>query len=94
MGEPGALERAERLHSVDWGVYEPAIRRWEHIFGRPAPHPTDEKGRLSVDLVEWMQGFDEGWVDGLSRTAALRCLGNAVVQQHAVLALTMLGVQV
>lgn len=30
-----------------------------------------------------MQGFPEGWVDGLSRTAALRCLGNAVVPQVA-----------
>jgi len=26
-----------------------------------------------------MMGFPPGWVDGLSRTAALRCLGNAVV---------------
>jgi len=30
-----------------------------------------------------MMGFPEGWVDGLSRTAALRCLGNAVVPQVA-----------
>ena len=28
-------------------------------------------------------GFPEGWVDGLTRTAALRCLGNAVVPQVA-----------
>ena len=28
-----------------------------------------------------MQGFPEGWVDGLARTDALRCLGNAVVPQ-------------
>jgi len=30
-----------------------------------------------------MMGFPTGWVDGLSRTAALRCLGNAVVPQVA-----------
>lgn len=73
-----------------WGDYEPAIRRWEHALGRPAPAPIDDKGRLNVAFVEWMQGFDAGWVEGLKRTAALRCLGNAVVQQQAVLALTML----
>lgn len=28
-------------------------------------------------------GLPEGWVDGLTRTAALRCLGNAVVPQCA-----------
>lgn len=26
-----------------------------------------------------MQGYPEGWVDGLTRTAALKALGNAVV---------------
>lgn len=30
-----------------------------------------------------MMGFPAGWVDGLTRTAALRCLGNAVVPQVA-----------
>jgi hypothetical protein len=30
-----------------------------------------------------MMGFDEGWVDGLTRANALRCLGNAVVPQVA-----------
>lgn len=38
---------------------------------------------MSPAFVEWMMGFPEGWVDGLSRTAALRCLGNAVVPQVA-----------
>ena len=76
---------------VAWGDYAAAIERWEHVLGRPAPAPTDERGRLAVTFVEWMQGFDEGWVDGLPRTAALRCLGNAVVQQQGVLALSMLS---
>ena len=30
-----------------------------------------------------MMGFPTAWVDGLTRTAALRCLGNAVVPQVA-----------
>jgi hypothetical protein len=62
----------------DWGKYRVAIERWEAIHG-PAPSPTDDKGRLSVEFVEWMMGFPPGWVDGLTWTAALRCLGNAVV---------------
>ncbi len=41
-------------------------------------------------FVEWMMGFPTGWVDGLTRTAALRCLGNAVVAQQGVLALSSL----
>ena len=33
------------LHSgTDWGTYAPAIHRWEHLTGRPAPDPT-EPGR-------------------------------------------------
>lgn len=44
-----------------------------------------------MDFVEWMQGFPEGWVDGLGRVAALRCLGNAVVTRQAVAALGVLG---
>jgi len=41
-----------------------------------------------------MMGLDEGWVCGddvgLSRSAALRILGNGVVPQQAALALTLL----
>lgn len=38
-------------------------------------------------------GFPAGWVDGLGRTAALRCLGNAVVpaQAHAALEVLTTG---
>lgn len=82
---------ADQGGAVAWGDYQPAIERWEHVLGRPAPAPVDERGRLSVDFVEWMQGFDEGWVDGLTRTAALKCLGNAVVQQQGILALSDLA---
>lgn len=83
----------------DWGPYGPAITRWEHVIGRPAPEPVDDRGRLSPRFVEWMMGFDDGWCTGLlhpdvdprpvhlSRTQTLKCLGNAVVQQQARLAL-------
>jgi hypothetical protein len=43
-----------------------------------------------VDFVTWMMCFPEGWVDGLSRTAALRCLGNAVVPPQGEWALRLL----
>jgi DNA (cytosine-5)-methyltransferase 1 len=67
---------------TDWGKYTPAIRRWERIF-RPAPAPRDGKGRLNVDLTEWMMGAPKSWCEGLSRTAAIRGYGNAVVVQVA-----------
>lgn len=75
---------------VEWGDYELAVRRWEYVLRRPAPAPLDGR-RLSPRFVEWMMGFPDGWVTdpslGLSRTAQLRCLGNAVVPQQARLAL-------
>lgn len=74
-------ELGERRSPDTWGPYEAAVRRWEAIHG-PAPAPTTD-GRLSPDFVCWMMGFPSGWVDGLTRTAALRCLGNAVVPQVA-----------
>jgi DNA (cytosine-5)-methyltransferase 1 len=81
---------------TDWGQYESAIRRWEHIVDRPAPRPTCP-GRngtlvLSPDFVEWMMGLPPGWTDGLglSRTARLRLCGNAVVPQQASHALQLI----
>ena len=51
---------------IAWGQYEPAIRRWGHILGRPAPAPTEPgpKGgqRLSPAFVEWLMGLPEGHV--------------------------------
>lgn len=81
---------------LDWGIYEPAIRRWERILGRPAPRPTvpvRTGDRLNPAFVEWMQGLPEGWVTdvpGLSRNAQLKALGNGVVPQQAVAALRLL----
>jgi DNA (cytosine-5)-methyltransferase 1 len=75
-----------------FGAYEPAIERWERILGRPAPDPTDDRG-LRAEFVEWMMGLPEGWVCdlGLSRTGALKMLGNGVVPQQAALALGLLS---
>jgi DNA (cytosine-5)-methyltransferase 1 len=79
----GGGERAARSSGlVDWGEFAPAIRRWEHVLGRPAPAPTVD-GRLSADFVEWHMGFPEGWTDILTRTERLKALGNAVVPQCA-----------
>lgn len=49
----------------------------------PAPAPTDDKGRLEPEFVEWMMGFPIGWTEGIARTQRLKCLGNAVVPQVA-----------
>ncbi|MEC4016029.1 DNA cytosine methyltransferase [Streptomyces sp. H27-D2] len=78
---------------VDWGPFAPAIQRWEHTLGRPAPWPTDFRGRLSPVFTEWMQGYPDGWVTntpGLNRNAMLRALGNGVVRLQAEAALRML----
>lgn len=76
-----------------WGRYAPAIHRWEQVTGRAAPVPVDERGRLAVPFVEWMQGLEEGrvtGVPGLSRKAMLKALGNGVVSLQAVAALPLL----
>jgi len=73
-----------RSRAAVFGGYWPAVARWEHILGRPAPDPT-VAGRLNPALVEWMQGYPEGWVTDIltNRRQALYALGNAVVPQCA-----------
>lgn len=74
-----------------WGSYAPAVARWERALGRPAPPPTDDDERLNARAVEWMMGLPDGWVtDHVSRTAALKILGNGVVPQQAACALRYL----
>lgn len=94
VGSGRASERATRTHSVEFGPYEAAIRRWESVLGRPAPEPTVPTGRngghrLNPQFVEWMMGLPEGWVTdtGISHVAQLKALGNGVVPQQALLAL-------
>lgn len=78
----GVLRRPPVESRVQWGAYEPAIRRWEHVVG-PAPAPTDERGRLMPAFVEWMMGAPAGWTEGVSRTQQLKMLGNGVQVQVA-----------
>jgi DNA (cytosine-5)-methyltransferase 1 len=51
---------------------------------------VDEKNRLAPPFVEWMMGFPAGWTDGMTRTQALKALGNAVVPQQGAAALALL----
>ena len=78
-----ATDRLEREEPSQWGVYAAAVERWQDELGRQAPAPTDAKGRLSPEFVEWMLGFPAGWtdLDGQKRTARLKMLGNAVQVQ-------------
>jgi DNA (cytosine-5)-methyltransferase 1 len=102
--EPARLERRPDLAvsgnqpaapaaAVEWAAYEPAIRGWEAILGRPAPLPTETgtrgQPRLSARFVEWMMGLPAGWVTDLplTRAAQIRLLGNGVVPQQAIAAL-------
>ena len=93
----GIATTATNLPSTNWGKFEPAIRRWEQVLGRPAPAPTkpDGKGdahRLSSKFTEWMMGLPDGWITdcGLSRNEELKAAGNGVVPQQAELALRIL----
>ncbi|MFE9340838.1 DNA cytosine methyltransferase [Streptomyces sp. NPDC007063] len=72
--------------STAWGPYASAVARWEAVSGQPAPRPTDDRGRLTPALVEWMMGLPPGHVTdvpGLSRPAQLKALGNGVVPPQA-----------
>ncbi|MFI9559149.1 DNA cytosine methyltransferase [Nonomuraea endophytica] len=107
LGREQGLRPPDRLQGLpdparhsdqDWGPYEPAIRRWEAILGRPAPNPAEPgtrgQPRLAAIFVEWLLGLPGGHVSavlGLSRTAQLKALGNGVVPQQAALALQMLA---
>ena len=81
-----------------WGLYEPAVRRWERLLGRPAPAPTEPRGRggahrLSPRFSEWVMGLPAGWVTdvpGLNANQQLAALGNGVVPQQAALAVQLL----
>lgn len=93
VSDMGGLRAGDRPTTATWGDYAPAIARWAAIIRRPAPHPTDERGRLSPLLVEWMMGLPAGWVTdtpGLSRADQLKILGNGVVPQQASAAISAL----
>jgi DNA (cytosine-5)-methyltransferase 1 len=98
-GRIRSIERdsSDYCGATDWGAYEPAIRRWEHVLGRGAPSPTETTGkggahRLSPKFVEWMMGVPAGWVTDTDTTRAeqLKMLGNGVVPQQATYAFSLL----
>ena len=73
-----------------WGEYLPAIRRWEHLSGHPAPAPTEigPRGgrRLAAPFAEWLMGIEPGHVTdvpGLSRADQLHKIGNGAMRQQA-----------
>nr|DAV54437.1 MAG TPA: Cytosine specific methyltransferase [Caudoviricetes sp.] len=91
---------ATRLEYTDYGMYAPAIARWEQVLGREAPAPTvpptreGGRARLSTRFVEWLMGLPEGHVTGedlgLTREQQLRLLGNGVVPQQGAAAIYQL----
>lgn len=81
-------------NEVNWGEYEPAIRRWESIHGEPAPPPTilsaKGKPRLNPQFSEWMMGAAPGWITDtpdITTNDMHRIIGNGVVTRQAVAAL-------
>jgi DNA (cytosine-5)-methyltransferase 1 len=101
-GSIGGKQRdaVEYRSPVDWGQYAPAIARWERELGRVAPAPTEPGAakngsrRLSARFEEWMMGLPDGWVTdpdiGLTWGEQVKALGNGVVPQQALLALSIL----
>lgn len=73
--------------TIDYG---PAVRRWEQVYGEPAPTARDERGRLNPELPRWMMGYPSGWLDGIPRTAALKAAGNGCQPQVASLGASLL----
>ncbi|MFE0785128.1 DNA cytosine methyltransferase [Streptomyces mutabilis] len=88
---PGQAVRLDgQWVAVDGTDYGPAIRRWEHVTGRPAPCPTEPGARgnrrLAPAFAEWMMGLPAGWVTAvpdIPRKEQLKILGNGVVPQQA-----------
>lgn len=94
----GGLLEPEGSAADAWGIYAPAIARWEQVLGRPAPAPLRADGkhgahRLNPAAVEFMMGLPAGWVmdvPGLTRSEQLKAFGNGVVWQQAAAGLTHL----
>lgn len=93
-------DAVEYRSPTDWGQYTPAIDRWERTLGRVAPAPTEPGAakngsrRLSARFEEWMMGLPDGWVTdpsiGLTWGEQVKALGNGVVPQQALLAMSIL----
>jgi len=95
-GSMHSVNLSQAVH-MDWGKFEPAVRRWETTTGYEAPSPTlpdGQKGqhRLSSLFTEWMMGLQPGWItaNDLHRKDEIKMAGNGVVPQQAALALEIL----
>lgn len=94
-GSMHSVNLSQAVH-MNWGMFQPAIDRWESVIDRKAPPATipDEHGndRLSSKFAEWMMGLPEGWITdvGLTRNEELKAAGNGVCPQQAELALRIL----
>ena len=90
--EPEQRPAQRGRSETEWGEFTEAIRRWELISGYWSPSPVNDKGHLSPRWVEWMMGFEAGWVTDIipSRMHALRLLGNSVCPPQAEVALALL----
>lgn len=97
----GGMDLRTAVVVQDWAEYEPAVRRQEAAFGRPAPPPTEvtsQGDRLSARFGEWLMGLPEGHItdpviwEGVKPVSArrmqLRLVGNGVVPQQCVAAIT------
>ena len=88
--------RVQSTNDPAWGRYGEAIRRWEAVTGRPAPHPTEPgtrgQPRLSPRFSEWLMGLPKGFVTDLDLPygSQHQVLGNGVVPQQATTALRLL----
>lgn len=68
-----------------------ALKGWVEISGNPMPLLSVEKDLVNADFMEWMMGFEAGWVTGiLGRRPAIEALGNSVCPQQGHLAFVSL----
>lgn len=96
----GRAVAADRAAVRRWGRYAGAIRRWEHLTGRPAPAPAllnhEGQPRPAPCFVEWLMGLPDGWVTDLelelTGSEQLTALGNGVLPRQAIRALDALRV--
>jgi len=95
-----SCEESRRANSCVQRTPKPIINgsdRYVHGFSlemdrQTIPNPLDQDGKLNAKFVEYMMGLPEGWVTdaGLSRTQQLKMLGNGVVPQQALFALSQI----
>lgn len=90
-GYGNGLRETARMSNNHWEQFEPAIKRWEQVIGRPAPSPLVNQ-RLNPKFTEWLMGLPEGWITDLdiSWNQMIKACGNGVVPQQAKLALERL----